>query len=833
MSILTNVPDCANTALTYDLCVLGAGPVGLSLALEARQLGLRVLVVDGGRQNPAESPRDWTGSHLVDPARHVPLTLATHAGLGGTTWLWGGRCVAFEALDFEPRPQVPGTEWPLRWSDIEPWYGRAAARADCGAAEFRRPLPSNAGSLTRLANFEVTQLERWARQPRLIGSLGAQAVAAKGIDLLFDTRIEDLELGGGDDQAVTLSVRALIGHRHGQPVRVQARRFALAGGALGITQLLLKTQQQRPALFGGPDGPLGRYYMGHIFGSIASLVLTKPADVDWLDFSRDADGSYVRRRFTPSAVTQRNHGLLNTSFYVDNPAFCDSRHGNPTLSAVFLGLAIPAVGRLLVAEAMRLKHIGPAPRRWLPHVLNVLRRPWRAGLDVLEILRDRYLSEVRKPGFILRSDKGIYALNYHAEQAPSPDSRVTLKSPQGDLKVDFHYLPQDVDSVLRAHELLDAELRAAGVGYLEYQRPDSERRAHVLEQASDGFHQIGLTRMSTDPVRGVVDADLRVHGLHNLYIASSGVFTTSGEANPTLLAMALGLRLAHHVHDLQSDNDKQPMQGIANSWSSPMRQTCIPQTGLRVSRLAFGTASLHHLARTSDRLALLQTAVESGFTHFDTSPLYGFGLAETSLGQLPTSLSQDLSMATKVGLYGPPGAGHSIVELYSRKLLGKALPTLNRATVDWQLASAQRSFEASLRRLRRDHVELLFLHEPVAALIAGDEWLAWLQRLQQAGRIGNWGVAGEAPAVATMLSQHPALCPVVQVRDSLSQRQADMLSKVGRPLQFTYGYLADPAGNAETVERRLTAALLRNAEGSVLVSTRRIERVAVLARVAS
>ncbi|RUP25034.1 MAG: FAD-dependent oxidoreductase [Curvibacter sp.] len=829
MSVLQQPPQEADL---HDLCVVGAGPVGLSLALAAQARGLRVLVVEAGRQDPAQSAPDWSGSSLARPQHHAPLELATHTGLAGTTWLWGGRCVPFEAHDFEPRAQVPGVAWPLRWEDVQPWYEAAARCVDCGSAEFRRPLPPEAqGPVRQLARFELTQLERWSHQPRLMGSLGQQALMAPGLDLLFDTRVEALCFS-----ACGSRVEGVQAVREGQALRLRARRFVLAGGALGVTRLLLLAQRERPTLFGGPDGPLGRYYMGHIMGSIARLVLARPQDVRWFDFSRDTCGTYVRRRLTPHAATQREQGLLNTSFYIDNPPFHDPSHRNPTLSAVFMGLAIAPIGRRLVAEAMRLKHIGPPPHRWVAHGLNIVRRPWRAALDVVDILRHRYLSSVRKPGFVLRNAGGTYALDYHAEQIPHAQSRVTLKNDQGDLKVDFGYQPQDIDSVLRTHALLDQDLRAAGLGHLAYDRPEAERAAHVFEQASDGFHQIGTTRMSADPAHGVVDANAQVHGVDNLYIASSSVFTTSGEANPTLLAVALGLRLADHLGDLlQAPAPASPQFAAcaASDRTAPMRQITLPGTDLRLSRLVFGTASLHHLAREADRQALLRAAIEAGFSHVDTSPMYGNGVAEASLGALPPELARHLTLTTKVGLYAPAGARASIPDLYARKLLGKVLPVLNRAVVEGSVQRARLSFEASLRRLRRERVELLLLHEPVAAQIACDEWLKWLQNLQAQGQIGAWGVAGEAPAVAAMLASHGVLCPVVQVRDSVSQHQADVVLAAGRPLQLTYGYLADPGAAGQSVAQRLGQALMRNPDGAILVSTRQAQRLAELARLGS
>jgi choline dehydrogenase-like flavoprotein len=58
---------------------------------------------------------------------------------------------------------------------------------------------------------------------------------------------------------------------------------------------------------------------------------------------------------------------------------------------------------------------------------------------------------------------------------------------------------------------------------------------------------MGTTRMHADPRQGVVDADCRVHGVGNLFVAGSSVFPTGGSANPTLTIIALALRLADHL----------------------------------------------------------------------------------------------------------------------------------------------------------------------------------------------------------------------------------------------------------------------------------------------
>ncbi|WP_405372105.1 MULTISPECIES: GMC family oxidoreductase [unclassified Microbacterium] len=530
----------------YDICVVGAGPVGLALAMEAAEAGARVLLVDAGddRSGRRESvPVPGESTEIVDLARHAPLELTTRQGVGGTSWLWGGRCVAFEPIDLEPRDYVPGSgDWPIRLGDVEPFFAAAARHLDCGAPVFRSDAPEWAG----LDEFRMSNLERWARRPKLGPRLGARVLAHPRVTALLGARLAGVEFPGDNGVVAELAVI-----RGGERMPIRAASSVLAMGGLEVTRLLLRAQRDHASAFGGQDGPLGRYYMGHATGSIADIVLTDPASAADLDFVRDAVDTYVRRRFTLDEAAQRRHRLLNTSFYLDNPAFYEAEHRNATLSAVFLGIAIPPIGRAILAEGIRLRHVGPRPYRLRAHIGNIVRAPWRAAADVVDIIGRRYLSRVRKPGFLLRNAGGRYALHYHGEQLPNPDSRVTLvrDAAGGDvLRVDYRYLEADVDSLLRCHELLDAELRRAGLGRLEYAAPDAAGiRALAWEQTTDGFHSIGTTRMSDDPAQGVVDAECRVHGTENLFIASSSVLTTSAEANPTFFAAALAVRLAHHL----------------------------------------------------------------------------------------------------------------------------------------------------------------------------------------------------------------------------------------------------------------------------------------------
>ena len=264
-----------------------------------------------------------------------------------------------------------------------------------------------------------------------------------------------------------------------------------------------------------------------------------------------------------------------------------------------------------------------------------------------------------------------------------------------------------------------------------------------------------------------------------------------------------------------------------------MRQVVLQGTELRVSRLSFGTASLHHLNSRRRRQDLLAASFENGFTHFDTAPSYGYGIAEEELGQFLGGRRGRVTIATKIGLYPPSGASPTTASVWLRKAAGRLFSACSRPVVNWSIEAATQSLDASLRRLKTEQIDLLLLHEPVHGALDSDAFLRWVQQEQVKGRIRAWGLAGAVGRMGPLLS-NKALGMVLQVRDSFEGREADLVTKQGRELQITYGCLSSsrPSSAAKDVAARIETALRRNVTGSVLVSTRRLDRIQQLAEIA-
>lgn len=531
-----------------DVCVIGAGPVGIATARALHAKGFRVLVLESGTEAPTAQGEDLARAASWDPDHHFEPHTAVARRLGGTSTLWAGRCVPFDPVDFRARPGLGLDEaWPVGPDDLAPHLAPALAALDAGAPVFSAPVKGlHADDAVR-----ADMLERWSNTPQAQRLHGAALAAPDGPVVALGVTVTGL--AAGENGHLTGLDLHLDGAAPGQGGRLPATRAVLAAGGNASTRLMLLAREARPDLFGGPDGPLGRFYMGHVSGQIADIVFDSAALHDALDYHVDAHGSYVRRRLVPSEAAQGAAGIANVAFWPVVPRIAQAAHRSGPRSAVFLALSVAPLGRRLIAEPVRLKHVGRPPYRRGAHALNVIRDLPRTLTFAPSFLWKHKVAKMRLPGFFLRNPARRYGLEFHSEQLPNPDSRLTLAEArdrlgQRRLAIDLRFSEADAASVLRAHDLLEAWLARNDLARLDYYEADREARAAaVLAGACDGAHQIGTIRMGEDRRRAVVDGRGQAFDMPGLFVVSTAVLPTSGQANPTLTAVQFGLRLAEDM----------------------------------------------------------------------------------------------------------------------------------------------------------------------------------------------------------------------------------------------------------------------------------------------
>lgn len=508
----------------FDACVVGAGPAGIACALDLRAKGLKVLLLEAGDERPVPGNPDLLAADIVQPAHHDPTNIVAAHALGGSSHWWGGRSVPFDAVDF--------ADWPLSEAEMAPWYERGAEFLGARGVH-ETPAP---GAFAKLTDFDATRDETWCPQIRMSVRWSAALRAADGPTVLLGARVVGLNVAGARIE----SLRVRIGS---ETRTARAKRFILTSGGLGGLKLLLLAQRETPHLFGGANGPLGFGYMGHLTGSIADIELANGDDLAAFS-TRSVDGVRARRRIRPRAEAVARKHIVNIAFWLENASNDNAEHGSSVASAKYLA------ARLMRTLARRGGEDAPLK----PHLDNIARAPFTAGFGVARagylLAMTRLTGQLPRPPLTVPSGKNTWRLDYHAEQRPDPQNRISLSDTHTDseglpaLKIDFAFRDADIEPVLRAHEALDEDLQRTGAGRIIVRGGREEALRTIKAFARDGYHQLGGAIMSTDPAQGVVDTHCRAHGLENLWVVSGSVFPSGSQANPTLTIVSLARRLA-------------------------------------------------------------------------------------------------------------------------------------------------------------------------------------------------------------------------------------------------------------------------------------------------
>jgi hypothetical protein len=538
----------------YDLCIIGTGPAGIILALEYARAnpGRQVLLVEYGSKKQGRENGLDNSIEINNPLNHHDPYDCTNKGLGGTSATWGGRCVMYDPVDFIDRPILgQSCTWPPGiHTAIQPFVQTAADYFECGRPVFDlADMPGiSPGPIAEnfVPNDIVTDtaIERWS-MPTRFGRRYAKDIARQhNIHLLQGYEARDFTAPDAQGKVAALFIRATDDTR-GLMV-IKATQFVLAAGAQESTRILLRNPKLFSALGYIPPA-LGRYYQGHLSGKIASVRFSGAPQKTNYGFLRDTDGSYIRRRFQFSAAFLAAGNLLNTAIWLDNPLYYHPRHRSGAMSFMYLAMLVPILGRKLAPPAIAHSITSGKKTGIGRHLANILRGLPGSLLTPASIFFRRYCLKRKLPGVFLYSPKNQYALHFHAEQIPDAGNRMELAADGETLHIRYGLTKADIDSVIQLHQALDRQLRAMGCGELEYWFPPQALPDAIRNMSKDGIHQSGTTRMADTPDKGVVDANLKLWGASNIYVCSSSVFPTSGQANPTFLLGAFAARLAAHL----------------------------------------------------------------------------------------------------------------------------------------------------------------------------------------------------------------------------------------------------------------------------------------------
>jgi hypothetical protein len=553
----------------FDVCVIGAGPVGMTVAMEFAERGWTVALVESGGESPSPDTQALSEAVVDTPASHSVMNEAVCRALGGTSRFWGGRCVPLDPVDLMARPHIENSGWPLNHEDVRKYHAKASRYMGIGDPSFRVDHcgkniqktkqifdslpPDGRGEGYVLANT----LERWTPQPNWWVLHGDSVKQNANITIISGWTCIDFKHGSlhGEVKAAILVSSLEVTQRR----ELTAKTYVMANGGVESVRLILNSIESPDGLRLENSSLVGKYYMGHPSGKIADIHM--PGDPQETIYDYELDGGvYVRRRLTFSESFLNSKELMNIAFWLDNPPLPDPSHGNGLLSAAYLALTTPGVGNRLVPDAIR-KHVaGEHQQQSWAHIKNCVLQPIDTARSVGRFAYRRFVQKPRVPGFMTFSANNRYALHFHAEQSPDKANCIELTDEKCKIglrkaRIRLNWHPRDIESIKRAHRELDSYLRrhVVGGGGLRYRFTEAEMDEAIVRQSFDGFHQLGGLRMGKDASDGVTDSFGRVFGCSNLYVASCAVFPTSGQANPTFTAVALAIRQAEHIAGVKSN----------------------------------------------------------------------------------------------------------------------------------------------------------------------------------------------------------------------------------------------------------------------------------------
>jgi choline dehydrogenase-like flavoprotein len=527
-------------ALDCEIGILGAGAAGIAIALQFLEGGRRVMLLEAGRAGFDAPTQALYEGEVANPALHPPLDQYRQRRFGGSTTLWGGRCMPLDPLDFAARPWMPHSGWPIGPEDLAPWYPAANAFCEAGDFDYDAATAVPGGMRPMLADFaprhfDTDGIERFSAPTDFAARYGHRLRASASVRVILGAHATEILTCAEGTRVTGVRVRRL----GGGGFTLRPRQLVVAMGGLETARLLLASRGTQAAGIGNAEDQLGRYYMSHIAGTSGRLRLALRRGLVRHGYERTEDGVYVRRRLRLTAAAQARDEVGNAVMRLHFPPIPDPRHGSGILSGLYLA-------RRLLPVEYRKRLEGPGGSL-TAHLRNIVTDPASTIGFATDMLWRRKLAARKFPSIIIHPPGGVFSLDYHGEQAPNPDSRVTLSEARDALgmprlRVDWRYSEVDLRTAETCFRRLAEDLAHWGRGRLELE--PGRLREELLRDGAYGGHHIGTARMGHSPRRSVVDAQARVHGMHNLHLAGAAIFPTSGQANPTLTLVALALRLA-------------------------------------------------------------------------------------------------------------------------------------------------------------------------------------------------------------------------------------------------------------------------------------------------
>jgi len=515
------------SVLDAEICIIGGGVAGITLALEFGRRGIETCVLEGG------GLKFNSASQSLYRSENVGLAYDLHASrtrqLGGSSNCWGGWIRPFIDIDFEQRDWVPNSGWPFDLTEVEPFYHRANDLVKVNDHSFEPQFWREHLSVKQVQLLELndgsleTIVSKFSPPTRFGRDYHASLEAARTTKVLLNANVTEIVT---NDEATTVT-GVHVATSTQKTFFVRAKRTILAAGGIENARLMLLSNKVAERGLGNRYDVVGRYFMEHprirqgqmVPSSNATAFRFYDARHTYHNPELAVDGTSASAHFGLAEQVQRHEKLVQCRTY-----FRACRAGEDSdVTERFHELY----------SAIRLKNYRNIKLRTFASVA-------RGSPNLMASLIYRRLKLAAKSDY--------FQIESVVEPVPDRESRVTLSRQRDSLGLNRAELNWRVGNLekrthLRMLGLMKSQLEASGMGRVDLEEADTGLQLPII----GCNHHMGTTRMHTEPRLGVVDKNCKVHGMHNLHIAGSSVFPTCGNDMPTLTIVALTLRLADHI----------------------------------------------------------------------------------------------------------------------------------------------------------------------------------------------------------------------------------------------------------------------------------------------
>jgi choline dehydrogenase-like flavoprotein len=536
-----------NEDLETQVCIVGAGPAGITLAREFANQNFQVCLLESGGIELDNDIQSLCDGVLIGD-NYPDLKEIRLRQFGGTSHSWEGpnrhnefgfRCLPLDSIDFEQRDWLPYSGWPFTKAHLDPFYERAHRVCKLGPYDYKTENweDRRAVRLPFKSDRVTTTMSQYAPKSPFTEEYREEIDRAQNIKILLYANVREIEIDP-ETQKVT---RLYVCNFQNRQFWVKAQIVVLATGGLENPRLLLASNKQHSFGLGNQNDLVGRFFMDRPIIS-STLIPFSPKLFDQTalyDIYISKRGIPAMARVMLSEETMRQEHLMNNGAQIfPRPLEYQS---NATL----------ALRSLLTSIRSR-----KPSEEILKQLSTVLQ-----GSDY--ILAAGFWAVIRNLPNLQRGSWSYlpyekrrfsqFEIFYQIEQAPDPNNRVKLSSErdslgQNKIEINWRLNPIDIENTCRVQEIWAEEFAKANLGELQFAK---DKESLKFENPAM-HHHMGTTRMHQDPKRGVVDEHCQVHGISNLFVAGSSVFPTSGYANPTLTIIALSLRLADRIKTLMN-----------------------------------------------------------------------------------------------------------------------------------------------------------------------------------------------------------------------------------------------------------------------------------------